>query len=248
MIPLLESQTTEFKKLWKDEYLKTITAFANTDGGTLWIGIDDDGSVCGVGDTKVLLDTLPNKINNRLGIMVDVVYHINDHLEYLEIKVAKTFAPVSYSGKFYKRSGSNTIELNGSNLTNFLLKKYGKTWDDVAIEEFCIDEINPDTIARFKRLAKERIPDIDQENDTQQLLRKLNLFDGVYLKRAAVLLFAKNPQKYFIQSHSKIGKFLSDSELLTSDIVEGNLFEQVDRILEILKVLSHTRVLTELRD
>jgi predicted HTH transcriptional regulator len=68
VIPLLESQTTEFKKLWKDEYLKTITAFANTDGGTLWIGIDDDGSVFGVGDTKELLDTLPNKINNRLGI------------------------------------------------------------------------------------------------------------------------------------------------------------------------------------
>ena len=49
------------------------------------------------------------------------------------------------------------------------------------------------------------------------------------------MLFGKNPQKYFIQSHSKIGKFLSDSELLTSDIIEGNLFEQLERIVDILR-------------
>ena len=40
---LNESQTSEFKQIWKDEYLKTICAFANTDGGKLYIGIDDDG-------------------------------------------------------------------------------------------------------------------------------------------------------------------------------------------------------------
>ena len=38
-----ESQNIEFKQTWKDEYLKTICAFANTDGGKLYIGVDDDG-------------------------------------------------------------------------------------------------------------------------------------------------------------------------------------------------------------
>ena len=43
------------------------------------------------------------------------------------------------NGKFYKRSGSNTIELNGINLTNFLLKKYGKTWDErIIINSQCL--------------------------------------------------------------------------------------------------------------
>lgn len=63
--------------------------------------------------------------------MVDVSKEIDLEYEYIKIVVSKTFAPVSCAGKFYKRSGSNTIELNGSNLTNFLLKKYGKTWDDI---------------------------------------------------------------------------------------------------------------------
>ena len=37
---LQESQTVEFKQLLKDEYLKTICAFANSDGGSLYIGVD----------------------------------------------------------------------------------------------------------------------------------------------------------------------------------------------------------------
>lgn len=126
-----ESQIVELKKIWKDEYLKTICAFANTDGGTLYIGIDDSRNATGLDDITKLIDTLPNKINNRLGLLVDLSLEMDLDNDYLKVIVSKTFAPVSCAGKFYKRSGSNTIELNGSNLTNFLLKKYGKTWDDI---------------------------------------------------------------------------------------------------------------------
>lgn len=44
----MESQNIEYKKTWRDEYLKWICAFANTEGGKLYIGIDDNGAVCGV--------------------------------------------------------------------------------------------------------------------------------------------------------------------------------------------------------
>ena len=40
-----ESQTTEYKSIWRDEYLKWICGFANAQGGTLIIGKDDNGSV-----------------------------------------------------------------------------------------------------------------------------------------------------------------------------------------------------------
>ena len=145
-----ESQNIEFKQTWKDEYLKTICAFANTDGGKLYIGVDDDGNIIGVEDTILLVETLPNKINNRLGIIADVIAKSSEDKSYIEVAVQKTFAPISYGGKFYQRSGSNTIELNGSNLTNFLLKRFGKTWDDVIEERFSIEEINLETIKKFK--------------------------------------------------------------------------------------------------
>lgn len=48
----MESQNIEYKQSWKDEYLKWICGFANAQGGTLYVGIDDNGSVCGVKDAR----------------------------------------------------------------------------------------------------------------------------------------------------------------------------------------------------
>ena len=231
----IESQTIEFKQIWKDDYLKTICAFANSDGGSLYIGVNDTGKIVGLDNAQKLLDMLPNKINNKLGLLVDVQLH-KENSEYIEVRVLKTFAPVSFDGKFYKRSGSNTIEINGSNLTNFLLKKYGKTWDDVEDNRFNLNDIDPETIEKFKILAKDRVPNIVNEENLQTLLEKLNLCEGKHLKRAAILLFAKNPQKHFIQSHSKIGRFLSETDIQSSDIIEGNLINQVDKIMDVLRL------------
>lgn len=74
MLNILESQTIEFKQIWKDEYLKTICAFANTDGGSLFIGVDDNSKIVGIENIKNIIETLPNKVNNRLGLMVDVIF------------------------------------------------------------------------------------------------------------------------------------------------------------------------------
>ena len=105
---LTESQTIEFKQIWKDEYLKTICAFANSEGGVLYIGITDNHAIVGVEKIEALLETLPNKINNRLGLLVDVLSEVLESREIIKINVSKTYAPVSFNGKFYKRSGSTT--------------------------------------------------------------------------------------------------------------------------------------------
>ena len=43
-----ENQHTEFKESWHDEYTRYISAFCNTEGGVLYIGIDDKGEVVGI--------------------------------------------------------------------------------------------------------------------------------------------------------------------------------------------------------
>ena len=236
VLNFIESQTVEFKQIWKDEYLKTICAFANSEGGSLYIGLDDDAVVLGIENIEELIEILSNKINNRLGLIVKIFHKIQENKHYLQIKIEKTYTPISYNGKFYIRSGSNTIELNGGNLTNFLLNKSGKTWDDIVEEKFTLEEIDLNTIEKFKNLSRDRVPNIQNENNLEQLLRKLNLYEGNYLKRAAILLFAKNPQQYYIQSHSKIGRFLSETDIQSSDIIEGNLIDQVDKIMDVLRL------------
>ncbi len=230
-----ESQTVEFKTVWKDDHLKTLCAFANTTGGILLLGIEDDTNIAGVSDVDRLLELLPNKIADNLGITPGVKVDEIKGKTIIIIEIFKSYAPISYHGKFFVRSGSVTRELRGGELNHFLLNRYGRTWDEIPMDNFSINDIDEQTVDNFKILANDRIPGIINENNTEILLRKLNLYEGDSLKRAAVLLFAKEPQKYFIQSHTKIGKFLSEVDIISSDFVEGNLFQQVELILTILK-------------
>lgn len=49
---MAESQNIEYKESWRDEYLKWVCGFANAQGGTIYIGIDDAGNVVGVQNVK----------------------------------------------------------------------------------------------------------------------------------------------------------------------------------------------------
>lgn len=57
-----ENQNTEYKRIWKDEYLKWVCGFANAQGGRIYIGIDDGMSVVGVTHLHQQLEDIPNKI------------------------------------------------------------------------------------------------------------------------------------------------------------------------------------------
>lgn len=72
---------------------------------------------------------------------------------------------------------------------------------------------------------------------TQRVIENLGLFteDGK-LKNAALLLFAKNPRKYFTCVEFKIGRFRHDeSDLIIQDVIEGNIIQMTDRVVKVLK-------------
>ena len=72
MHKLLESQTVEFKQIWKDEYLKLFVPLQIVKAVFLYIGLNDDAEILGVENIEELIELLPNKINNRLGLVVDI--------------------------------------------------------------------------------------------------------------------------------------------------------------------------------
>ena len=82
-----ESQHTEWKESWRDEFLKRICGFANAEGGMLVIGRNDKGVVTWLPDAARLLEEIPNKVRDILGIMVDVNLRTKAGKEYLEIVV-----------------------------------------------------------------------------------------------------------------------------------------------------------------
>lgn len=231
----LESQEIEYKSSWHDEYLKVLCAFANTAGGTLLLGINDKGKPLGVKDTKRLMEDIPNKVRNILGIIPNVKAAKKGAKDIITVKIDKSSVPISYEGRFYVRSGSTNAELKGKDLSRFLLSDSGKSWDDYVEEKSSLADIDEETIEYFKGLSAKRAPFIGKEKNLKKLLEKLNLIEGNKLKRAAILLFGNNVRKYFISAFMQIGKFLTDSEVVTTDVVEGNLFQQVDKALEIIK-------------
>ena len=93
-----ESQLIEYKESWRDEYLKWICGFANAQGGVLYIGKRDDGSVCGVTDSKKLMEDIPNKVRDALGLIVDVDLITENGLDVIKITVEENPYPVNYKG------------------------------------------------------------------------------------------------------------------------------------------------------
>lgn len=70
-----ENQQVEWKQIWRDDYLRWICGFANAEGGVLVIGRNDKGVAVGVKDAGKLMEEIPNKVRDILGIMVEVNLH-----------------------------------------------------------------------------------------------------------------------------------------------------------------------------
>lgn len=96
-----ESQNIEFKESWRDEYLKWVCGFANAQGGRLYVGMQDNGEVCGVSDIKKLMEDIPNKARDLMGILIDVNSLTHDNKEYIEIVTEAYPYPISYHGHYY---------------------------------------------------------------------------------------------------------------------------------------------------
>ena len=118
-----EDQHTEFKRLWKDEYLREICAFANADGGTLYVGVEDDGTIVGVNNVSYLLENLPNKIKDKLSFIAVVDRRTEGDIEYVAIVVQPQANPILYDGHCYISIGSTVQELKGHELRLFMSGK-----------------------------------------------------------------------------------------------------------------------------
>ena len=116
-----ESQNIEYKQTWNDDYLKWVCGFANAFGGTIYIGKDDNGNVVNLEDYKNLLEVIPNKIRDLLGLVANVNLLQENNAFFIEIIVPKYSVAISLRGRYYFRSSSKKIELTSNVLNEFFL-------------------------------------------------------------------------------------------------------------------------------
>ncbi len=245
-----EQQNTEYKQNWHEDYLKWVCGFANAQGGVIFIGKDDDGKIVGVDDYKKLMEDLPNKIRNTMGISVEVNLH-EENLpagkaggkHFIEIVTHPYSVPISIRGRYYYRSGSTKQELTGTSLNEFLLKKSGKTWDDVVEPRASFVDIDEKTVTIFLQASENagRLPE-NKGLTIPELFEKLRLTENGQLKRAALILFGKEPAKFYPNTFVKIGRFgKDDADLKFQETEEANLILLLQAVLNQLNHKFLTR-------
>jgi len=178
-----ESQNVEYKRSWHDEYLRWVCGFANAKGGTLWIGIDDDKSIVGVSGAKKLMEDIPNKIKDLLGIVVDVSLVKRQKKDVIKIVVPVSDFPVAYRGEYHYRTGSTKQQLTGFALTQFLFHKMHLSWD--AVETINRLSSRKFTFKRLKYRFEQRVHKAVRNSDliSYGLITK----DGILTNAGALL-------------------------------------------------------------
>lgn len=233
-----ESQTIGFKENWRDDCLKTICAFANTEGGELYVGINDKGEIVGLSysNLKKAMEDIPNQAKDKLGILVFVQIMYEGDKEYLKVEVAKSLLPISYNGSTYIRSGSTTQRLDGFKQNRLFIERTGYSWDCHELENVKLSDLDSYWIGVLKKqgIQKGRITPSAKDEDDESFLTKMNLMNEGKITRGALLLFHEHPQHYISGCETKIGRFSDNEELLFQDLVDGPLLYQADKVIDLI--------------
>ena len=233
---MIETETEENKESWNEDCIKALAALANTRGGTLRIGVRDNGSVLGWDGGGKEQEAISNQIVNSLHIHpASILVEHRDDRPILAIQMHRTASPVALRGRYYRRVGNSSRELPAEELPRFLLERTGQTWDALPTQEG-FEELATKAVEDFRVLAQDRLPELAPSDTTAAVLGKLKLtLPEGRITRAAYLLFGEDPQRLIPTAQVQIGRFRNEETILDDKRVEGNLFQQVVRTEQILR-------------
>lgn len=233
----MEDAHIEFKREWKGEFVRNVAGLANSDGGKIYVGVSDDGSIYGLKDVISDLKQIPDDIQNGLGITPRVEYHSKDGKDYITIEVNKSPETLFFKGKVWVKSGSTTRELSGIELRRRLLKDINLSWSDMTIDNIGIRDLSHEAIMYYiKALGKEHmVSDPLSDSDIKGVLSHLGMIDEHgNISRSAVLLFHPKPRDVVYGAHLMIGEFDDKKDLVREETVDCSLIMMPDKAAEIL--------------
>jgi len=236
-IEMGETQSLEFKESsgLKDEIGETVSAFSNSDGGTVIIGVSDGGGVPGVDIGKNSLEELANYIkrNTDPQVFPSVKIQEVDGKNIVMVEVEESAEkPVFFKNHAYERVGKTNQMISSSELRK-LAKESGEKvyWDERVCEDAGLADIEEEKVRWFlKEAGHKRGLDINENTPVMAALLRLKLLKAGRPTNGAVLLFDKDPQRRFIQSEVKCIRFKGMSvtgEMVDLRTVDGSVFDQL---------------------
>lgn len=238
-----ESHTTELKKSLAqlDVALKSVCAFLNHKGGTVYFGVANDGKITGLNVTDKTLRKISQQIHSR--IKPEITPEIREVKEkgesIIELKIPKgNNKPYFLNGVAYKRIGTENRIIPPDELKRIILEQKQTKWDEEICEGATLNDINEEKVERFLRKAKfERRLEIDPTISVKEALKRMDLIKRNKLTNATILLFGKNPQQFFMQSEVRCARFKGTEplEFIDMKVFVGNIIDQREDAVEFVK-------------
>lgn len=253
-----ETEVVEFKRAENSfsdndlgEYFSALSNEANLkDVQMSWLvfGIDNKNhKIVGTNykPSRPSLDEMKKKIadhtTNR--ITFDEIYELTyegKRVVMFQIPAAPQGLPIAYKGHYYGRDNESLVALNLHEIEYIRSQiKANSDWSAEIVAGATIEDIDPEAVRYFVNVGIDsaRLSVATKHQSVEQVLDSLNMVaNNGQLKRAAILLFGKNPLRFFTGVRFRIGRFgQGETDLMSQDVVEGNCIQMADRVLEILK-------------
>ncbi len=239
---MIEDKNTEFKREYVDNIKKTLIAFANADGGSVYIGIDDDGSVIGVNDVDAVMLQVSNVIRDAikpdLTMFCDITAELMKEKQIIKITVNRgTARPYYLAAKgirpegVYIRQGAASVPASESVILSMIRETAGDSYEEARslLQELTFNEAN--AVFENKQISF---------GESQK--RSLGLIgeDGMYTTLALLL---SDQCTHTV----KIAVFEGDQKAVFKDRREfsGSLLKQLNDAYQFIDQFNHTRAHTE---
>ena len=235
---MIENKTTEFKREYIDDIKYTVVAFANTEGGKIYIGMSDDGSVYGVENTDATMLRITNMI--RDSIRPDITMFTECAVEAIEgmpvvvLTVQRgTARPYYLAGKgirpegVYVRQNASSVPASETAILNMIKETSGDRYEDAR-------SINQQlTFEKAENyFAKHNLPFGDQQKRTLNIIGP----DGTYTNLGMLLSDqCIHTIKLAVFDGSKKSVFRDRKEL------SGSLLTQLEDAYFFIDQFNHTR-------
>ena len=232
-----ESETVEFKESFDKETIETVGAFANTNGGSIFIGVSDKGKVNSVQTGKETLNSWANKIVQSTDprVIPDIEIGKIDRKNIVIICVKEfPIKPVLVKGRCYRRVGTSNRMMTPTEIAEMHMHSSGTSWDAFPAKGKTIEDIDLKKVDTYIQHANETGRRKIYEKPLD-VLKKLEFVKDAGIAWAALLMFGKEPQKSLLQSAVHCGRFKMDKTQIIDDImIETDLIDQVDEVMKFI--------------
>ncbi len=237
-----ENSAVEFKSAatTPEMVAREMISFANTNGGVILVGVEDDGTVSGV-DTGKQNETWASNIARDavvppLNVDSQIVDYQGNNLLCIDVPKGKHKPYQSVSGKYYIRVGSTNRTPSQVELMRLFQQSGSFHYDQVGVEKTSVNDLN---LYKIHTYFDQYGLDFNEEADKERLLRNVDvLTDEGNVTVGGLMVFGINPQRYLHNASVSFaqykGREISDL-LINHQVISGTIDNQIDTCVALIK-------------